>query len=300
MRGDPREFPHEIRGITNKTCNLILFPWRQSQYVETLFWGTIRSATAPIALLVMLDTYLTPTIADIAIESGTGIVGEMNRNRSHSAAVARSRAMSVSSDPETNSTVEDKSKYDGISPPTGVSPSSTPQGSLLSRKKSTSVPNDDVPVQNQNSSSEGSRQSVTIKSMLCVITASTICTAIFPLVLRFAERKSVEITVLVTSDRRTFPDMLIESLAAFRRIVENTSNVTVTILTTPSEDIESILSHCTLKMYDLIVFGFSDICGMDSGGIVDPIPLLTRGHRSASMSFSTSALDGTGTGYIKH
>ena len=295
MRGDPREFPYEIRGMTNKTCNLILFPWRASQYVETLFWGTIRSATAPIALIVMLNTNLTPTIVDMAIEVGTGHVGEMNRTRSHSAAVARSRAMSISSDPETNPLPEDRLKIDGVFPPIGISPSTTPQGSQLSRKKSTYMPTDDATTLLQNSTLENSRQSVTIKSILCVVTGSAMCSSIFSVVLRFAERKSTEITVLVTSDRRTFPDALKESLAVFRKAVEGISNVTVTILTTPSEDVESILLLCAEKMYDLIVFGFSETSGIDSAGTLDPIPPpLTRVHRSASITFSTAALDSTG------
>ena len=295
MRGDPREFPYEIRSMTNKSCNLILFPWRASQYVETLFWGTIRSATAPVALIVMLNTNLTPTIVDMAIEVGTGHVGEMNRSRSHSAAVARSRAMSVSSDPETNQTTEDRLKIDGICPPVGISPSTTPLGSQLSRKKSTYMPTDDSTGLLQISSLENSRQSVTIKSILCVVTGSAMCASIFPVVLRFAERKSVEITVLVTSDRRTFPDALKESLAVFRKAVEGVNNVTVTILTTPSEDVDSILLLCTEKMYDLIVFGFSETSGIDGGGNLDQIPPpLTRIHRSASITFSTAALDGTG------
>lgn len=42
MRGDPNEFPQEIRALTAKTCSLILLPWRASPYVERLFWASIR------------------------------------------------------------------------------------------------------------------------------------------------------------------------------------------------------------------------------------------------------------------
>ena len=306
MRGDPREFPHEIKTLTARSCNLILFPWRASQYAEGLFWGIVRTSSAPVALVVMLDTTLTPTIADIAIEAGIGNAEEMTRGRSQSVAIARNRAMSGSSDTDTPVPVISFSSYDererergrseSISAPcpvNGLSPTQSPQlsGGQAIRKRM-SEDNSYIPSSGGGIATvDGIKQSVSIKSMLCIITGTNMCSAIFPIALRFAEKKSIEVTVLVSSDRRQFPESLIESLAAFRHAAERISNITVTILTTPSEDVDSILNHCSQRLYDLTVFGFSEN-GVE--GIIDSIPPpISRSLRSASMSFS-GPMDGTG------
>ena len=299
MRGDPREFPHEIRTLTGKSCNLILFPWRASQYVERLFWGSLRTVAAPVALIVMLDTTLTPTIADIAMSEG--VVGEATRNRSQSAAIARSRALSSTSDSENNAAVSvmaddrDRVPYAPGSPVSGMSPTSSPDTSTRVSRKRLSAPDDSVsiPIMPPPPPTDGillNRQSVSIKNMLCVVTGSSMCSAIFPIALRFAERGSIAVTLLVTSDRRQFNESLVEALTAFRKATEDVKNITVVTLTTPSTDVESILIHCAELMYDLIVFGFRD----ESSSGEDVIPPPARFLRSASIWDNAPALDGAG------
>jgi hypothetical protein len=51
--GDPLEYPLEVkRLIAVRECQMLIMPWRASQYLETLFWGTLRLTSVPIMLIV--------------------------------------------------------------------------------------------------------------------------------------------------------------------------------------------------------------------------------------------------------
>ena len=279
MRGDPKEFPHEIRALTNKKCNLILLPWRVSQYLERLFWHSLRTVSSPIALIVVLDTTLSPTRADLATGGASGSERGEQRARSQSVNFGRSRAVSTA-----DVDIDCIDGLPGIKSETlgSSSPSTSPVLSL--RRMSSMVDNADdiIPA--------ADRQSVCVQTVLVVITGSATCCTAFPLALRFADRKSTEVTVLVTSDRRSYPEPLKEVLAAFRHSAQDISNITIKILTTPSKDIDAIIAECAESMYDLVIFGHSvaatDDCQEDSS----PVPH-SRPHRSASITFSPSIMD---------
>jgi hypothetical protein len=327
MRGDPREFPKEIRHLTGKSpCNLVIFPWRASQYVESLFWGSMRSLTTPIALIVMLDTRLTPTITDRAIgvvdatRSRSESVSSSVRQRSESlSASIRQRTTSGGSenDPDDSSTQFRKraesiltSIVPDTSSPSSLSPSSlspSPPNSTLSKLFPTSQESKKLLLSNQETSfmeegsgilgqeKETSELPVGIKSIMAVVTGSPMCIAMFPLILRFSERNCVKITVLVTSDRRNFPQNLIEALAAFRQTAESISNITIEVLITPSTDTEAILQYCSRNSYDLIIYGFNteaevELCDKLQDTIPPPIFSRTQLPRSTSMSAQFAAL----------
>lgn len=252
MRGDANEFPREIKNLTVKgSCNLLLFPWRESQYVERLFWGSVRCMSVPIALVVMLGTTLTPTIVDIATGAVplTGI-----RSRSESVATARSIAMSGDFDVEAggHAPANDRMRVDS---PTRLGLDRNRSESVMSSSSSV-LHVDDIPPMIETFRSDSTH----IRSILAVVTGSPMDIAIFPMMLRFSERHSINIKMLVTSDRRHFPQVVIEALSAFRHSAESCINITVDVLTTPSSDVESILQRCSEKdkMYDMIIFGYKN------------------------------------------
>jgi hypothetical protein len=293
MRGDASEFPREIKNLTMKgSCNLLLFPWRESQYVERLFWGSVRSMSVPIALVVMLETTLTPTIVDIATGAVplTGI-----RSRSESLAMARSKAMSGDFDVEAggHSAANDRMRLDS---PTRLGLDRNRSDSVLSSSSSV-LHVDDIPPIIETFRSD----SVHIRSILAVVTGSPMDIAIFPMMLRFSERHSINIKMLVTSDRRNFPQVVIEALSAFRHSAESRNNITVEVLTTPASDVESILQRCSEKdkMYDMIIFGYkndeNDILPNSRSHKDVEEPSLSRLNRSASL-FSLPAPDKYSTG----
>ena len=319
MRGDPKEFPFEIRALTGKSCNLILFPWRESHYVERLFWGSINAVTAPIALIVMIDTDLTPTIADIA--SGSGYVADNKeaRKRSQSLLIARSRAFSCASDPEGGSTTlhigERRGRAESSaasrnvpsSPPCSPAPSAV-QGSLMRLLSGHDLTLDDSITAPQHPTVETARTSVSIHTMLCVISNLAVCSTIFPLALRFAQRQSVQITVIVTSDIADFPDNLQEILSAFRNLTETVNNIKIDFLQTPSRDVEAIMTQCAANIYDLIVVGFSeswnstvgrtdDVGDETVGDVIPPSAASHRSHRTPSISFGAPVIDNAGASY---
>jgi hypothetical protein len=289
MRGDPKEFPHEIRALTNKKCNLILLPWRVSQYLERLFWHSLRTVSSPIALIVVLDTTLSPTRADLSTGGASGSERGEQRARSQSVNFGRARAVSTADvDIDIDGLPGIKSETLGSSPP-----STSPVLSL--RRMSSMVDggnaDDVIPA--------ADRQSVCVQTVLVVITGSATCCTAFPLALRFADRKSTEVTVLVTSDRRSFPEPLKEELAAFRHSAADVSNITVKILTTPSRDVDAIIAECAESMYDLVIFGHSIVGADDCLEESSPVPL-SRPHRSASITFSPTILDIPGQRYYRH
>lgn len=56
MRGDPMDFPSEIVGMSKRfNMDLLALPWRDSDFVTTLFWGSLRSVVHPILLVVPLQ-----------------------------------------------------------------------------------------------------------------------------------------------------------------------------------------------------------------------------------------------------
>ena len=314
MRGDPREFPHEIRNLTSKSCNLILMPWRVSLYVERLFWGSMRSLTSPIALIVMLDTNLTPTIADIATGAGggTGMEREV-RNRSQSAAAARSRALSSVSDPDGSassypgdcrgrsdsilaSTVPTSGGVSMSSPQYSPAPSSAVQGSLMRLLSGHDTAHLEENTPQPLPTVETGRQSVCIRSMVCVITGSSMCQALLPLALRLAEKMSLQVTVLVAAEISELPDCLLGALAVFKKAAEFIRNIKIEYMSISCKDVDSIVSHCADRMYDLIAFGYRDYGGEGGGESSEDLipPPLGRVHRSSSISFATSAPDSSG------
>jgi hypothetical protein len=51
--GDTKEFPAEIKRLAEgAAADLLLLPWRSSQYNERIMWSTVFRASAPLALLV--------------------------------------------------------------------------------------------------------------------------------------------------------------------------------------------------------------------------------------------------------
>lgn len=299
MRGDPKEFPHAISSLTGKSCSLILFPWRASQYVERLFWHSLRTVAAPVALLVMLDTTLSPTLADIA--GGWTISEKEHRARSQSFLSEKSRATFVSLDSEhgarnTASTQSDNlaSTLGQMSPHSQTPMSPTPGntgGSLLRMFSNYNLDHDDMPPPPY---PKGRRPNAAIKKVLAVVTGSSMCVALFPLVLSFAERKACRITVLIGYDVEHFSESLIQALAAFKQSVEALKNVSIKTLPESRKASESIISYCSSNMHDLIILGHSvvdptiTIC---DEGPIDIIPVHSpRLHRSNSISFSVPAI----------
>ena len=274
----------------------------------------------------MLDTTLTPTIADIAAGgngSTTHAAEREVRNRSQSHAIARSRAFSTVSDPDQagassypgdcrgdsaialstalpTPTSSFQSPSSNVVTPPNSPPPSASHGSLMRLLSGHEGPVEDPATA---IAVETNRQSMPIRTMLCVVTGSAMCASIFSLALRFADRRSIQITVQITSDWRDYPNSLLDSLESFRQAASSISNITLVFMSTPSSDIDGILERCTEKIFDLIVFGFSEQ-GCDGGERREeapslPVPL-SRSHRSASMSFGFDAvpLDAAGEGSI--
>ena len=104
--------------------------------------------------------------------------------------------------------------------------------------------------------------SLLIRSVLTVITGASADTALFPMMLRFAQRSFIEIKVVVTSDRRTFPVPVREALTQFQKLANGFTNITIEHLITPSTDLPALVEHCkTLteeeSHFDVIAIGYS-------------------------------------------
>ena len=53
VQGDPNDYPSQLRSMANfYENNLVLFPWKSSEYKDTLFWQTRLRLPVPIALVV--------------------------------------------------------------------------------------------------------------------------------------------------------------------------------------------------------------------------------------------------------
>lgn len=299
MRGDPNEFPQQIRSLTGKSCNLIIFPWRASQYLERLFWHSLRTVAAPIALVVMLDTILPATIADIA--GGTsGLDYEKEyRARSQSVAVVRSREHSSSPDPDISvdhipgSVVECRT----ASP---VPPSSTSFAVQGGVRRVVIGHNPALLDENLSHQSNGPRQSVSVKSVLAVVSGSAMCSSVLPLALRFAERSSVHVTVLVATNIAPFSDTLNEALAAFTYSAKNIANIYIETLPISQNIADNVINRCSESLFDIVVFGhyteavYDIMCEEHN---VDHVPAsqASRTHRSSSVTFSQPPTDVPGT-----
>ena len=103
-----------------------------------------------------------------------------------------------------------------------------------------------------------------IRSVLAVITGASADTALFPMMLRFAQRSFIEVKVVVTSDRRTFPLPVREALTQFQKLVTSYSNITIEHLITPSSDIPSLIEQCSKlteeeSHFDMIAVGCSHL-----------------------------------------
>jgi hypothetical protein len=297
MRGDPKEFPQAINALTGKSCSLILFPWRASQYVERLFWHSLRTVAAPVALVVMCDTILSPTVADIA--GGRTFSEKEHRARSQSLFSEKSRAAHVTTDSEhgahhsASSHVENLASPLGqISPPSHAALSPTPGnsgggGGLLRLFSGYSLDHEEL---SPPPYTKGRRQNAAIKKVLAIVTGSSICAALFPLVLSFAEKRACKITVLIGYDAKHFSEPLIKALAAFKQSAEALKHVTIKTLPDSSKGLEAILTYCSGNMHDLIVFGHSVVdptATRGEDGPVDVIPFQSqRTHRSSSITFS--------------
>lgn len=298
MRGDPKEFPQAINALTGKSCSLILFPWRASQYVERLFWHSLRTVAAPVAVVVMCDTILSPTVADIA--GGRTFNEKEHRVRSQSLLSEKSRAAHVTTDSEhganhsASNHVENLSSPLGqISPPSHAALSPTPGnsgGGLLRLFSGYSLDHEEL---SPPPYTKGRRQNAAIKKVLAIVTGSSMCAALLPLVLNFAEKRACRITVLIGYDAKHFAEPLIRALAAFKLSVEALKHVTIKTLPESTNGLEAILTYCTSNMHDLIVFGHSVVdptATRVEDGPVDVIPFQSqRTHRSSSVAFSLPA-----------
>ena len=263
----------------------------------------------------MIDSDLTPTIADIA--SGSGYLSDNReaRKRSQSLLIARSRAFSCASDPEGGGTTLHIGESRGRAESSAVSknvPSSPPcspatsavQGSLKRLLSGHDLTLDESITAPQHPTVETARSSVSIHTMLCIISNVAVCSTIFPLALRFAQRQSLQITVIVTSDIDDYPDNLLEMLSAFRNLTETVNNIKIDFLQTSSRDVEDIMAQCAENIYDLIVVGYSenlnssissdDVGEEFVGDVIPPSAASHRSHRAPSMSFGTSVIDNTG------
>ena len=139
-----------------------------------------------------------------------------------------------------------------------------------------------------------------IRSALAVITGASADTALFPMMLRFAQRSFIEIKVVVTSDRRTFPVPVREALTQFQKLANGFTNITIEHLITPSTDIPALVELCSTNIennttngrvngscYDMIAIGYGS--GVpDEEGVNNSTRVTTRA-RSQTVSEAISA-----------
>ena len=139
-----------------------------------------------------------------------------------------------------------------------------------------------------------------IRSVLAVITGASADTALFPMMLRFAQRSFIEVKVVVTSDRRTFPLPVREALTQFQRISNGYSNITIEHLITPSSDIPSLIELCSTNVennttngrsngscYDMIAIGYGS--GIPDEEAINATARITTRGRSQTVSEAFSA-----------
>ena len=139
-----------------------------------------------------------------------------------------------------------------------------------------------------------------IRSVLAVITGASTDTALFPMMLRFAQRNFIEVKVVVTSDRRTFPVPVREALAQFQKLANGFPNITIEHLITPSTDIPFLIEFCSTNAennttngrsngscYDVIAIGYGS--GVPDEDAVNAATRIATRGRSQTVSEAISA-----------
>ena len=298
MQGDPAEYPREIRTLSFRAgSTLMLFPWRPSQYVERLFWRTLKVFTAPIALVVHLNVALTSTLADEQAAASSTTRKRTNSEDENTGTPTRSRGISIDAP-------------DSIPPPLGTRGRSASQSIEVSKKSYTparlhrtgstiEMMRVQKAVDEEDDTNEYS-SSLLIRSVLAVITGASVDTALFPMMLRFAQRSFIEVKVVVTSDRRTFPVPVREALAQFQKLANGFPNITIEHLITPSTDIPFLIEFCSTNAennttngrsngscYDVIAIGYGS--GVPDEDAVNAATRIATRGRSQTVSEAISA-----------
>jgi len=264
VRGDPMHFPEELRDkVDQNSLNVVLFPWRESPYVEQLFWGSVGLVNVPLVLVV--QTHVTVlSVPEGRARAGTtassehdGDTGRVLPGFVAGVLGGAQHKPSDASDTHTSSLP--------ASPPT--------PGTALNKAVA---------------------ENVTVKQVLAIITGEPADLLLLPFLLRCAQNPALHVTVLVASISANFPASLSTALDSLRRRVRSMklSNFSMEQLGLTGNQVEAIIMKvATGPRYDIIVLSFSipNLSANDAAGdgAGDGAP---RKRRSSLSGLASSAL----------
>ena len=314
IRGDPAEFPREIGSLTSRSGGtLVLFPWRPSQYVERLFWRTLRVSPAPIALVVCLDGSAPPGEDWVTVVAGGG------RQRTDSDSDEGGGGGGGQQVRSRGGTVGDESYHSQSHPqshplsggfggghPPPVHPlqgetrrsASHPTPARLTRTPSMADgwAGGCSRALSREWDEESTPRTHPIRSILAIVTGAPPDVALFPLVLRFAERGVVGVRVLVTSEHRTYPSTVRDALANFEQIAGDFSTISMEYLLTPAAHVQALIDECTARppdrgLYDMIVVGYEGDCQSPNNSTATSEEIASPRTRRSTLSEAMSPPD---------
>jgi len=211
LRGDPLEFPLELKAICEQRntvgidpstetiltgddlikrgCDILLMPWRATNYVETLFWGSYYLSPAPIA--VFFRKQVVEETEDVNFEAALA-----QRFRSLSNAISFKPSPVPTSDEES-----------GISKDKEIQGSnsffqSLPVVSIPGRGRANSTLNNLL----ESSVIAAPRG---IKEVVGVLSGKRAGIQTMSLLVRLAQSRHVRVIALVTSEHETFPEVIV-------------------------------------------------------------------------------------------
>ena len=115
LRGDPSEFPLELRSITEVDgCNFMLVPWDGTEFSQRIVWGCVRLIGAPVGVIADLRNHVrveaedqtavgaAPTSGPDAIEMVTRTIRRMTVGGQDDAGSAAFRSVFATDDVESS------------------------------------------------------------------------------------------------------------------------------------------------------------------------------------------------------
>lgn len=216
VRGDPREFPKELRTMSKQhESDALLYPWRgQSDYSSMLFWKTLSKLSIPVALVVSKTTRATEGVGRVGVVGGSGNTSTLHSSGAGDVEMpAPTRVRQNSLD---GSAIELTTFVAGA-------------GGMQHRGRSTSVPEAfgrgratsvaenlnrimtieafNYDVENTADAATGAGSTGVIKEVLCVVSGQPVDRALLALMARVVEHNSVHLLVVVTADKADFPEV---------------------------------------------------------------------------------------------
>eukprot|EP01034_Spumella_vulgaris_P021266 gene21266-27289_t len=232
IQGDPDEFPIEMRALAkHNECSLVLMPWRDSVYLQKLFWSSVELVTSAAFLLIV----------------------DKNFHNAHHVPFSRGRSQSTGGD---SAVTPGRDRKGSIFQKLGLVDPDEDQDSGHVQMYSNIV--ERSPRRPTITHSLPKLPQVTKLSpvVVAVVTGCDADVSTLLVLLRFSENRSTTVYLLIPQDHEVFPDNVKNALESFRRRTVDLSNVNMVTADAISTDIEGLVQLVEEYKLDYFVGGF--------------------------------------------